>query len=121
MISSAKLGSCSGALELSISRSLRNRESSRCSLQFSPSACTEVKTYGDSPFDWPAFVPELVSFRLLRDGFTVFSISRIPKTRNLRADVLAKEARNSDTLFSHIDQTQPDRTFLWNDSNSTTT
>ncbi|KAF3596327.1 hypothetical protein DY000_02020591 [Brassica cretica] len=43
------------------------------------------------------------------------------KSRNLRADSLAKEARNSGVLFSHIDQTQPDRASLRNDSCPTTT
>ena len=64
---------------------------------------------------------ELVSFRLLRDGFSELNITRIPRTRNLRADSLAKEARCSGTLFPHIDQTQPDRASLQNDSEPPTT
>ena len=74
-----------------------------------------------NPFDWPAFASELVSFRLLRDGFLEFRITRIPKTRNLRADSLAKEARCNSTLFSHIDQIQPNRASLRNDSDPPTT
>ena len=74
-----------------------------------------------NPTDWPAFTSELVSFRFLRDGFSELSITRIPRTRNLRADSLAKKARCSGTLFSHIDQTQPDRASLRNDSDPPTT
>ncbi|XP_048599985.1 uncharacterized protein LOC125580065 [Brassica napus] len=74
-----------------------------------------------NPTDWPAFAFELVSFKRLKAGFSVFNIDRIPRTKNLRADSLAKEARNIGVLFSHIDQTQPDRAFFRNDSSPTST
>ena len=72
--------------------------------------CSDLVEMLDNSADWPAFASELVSFRLLKDGFSDFSISRIPRTRNLCADSLAKEARISGTLFFHIDQTQSDGT-----------
>ena len=71
-----------------------------------------------NPTDWPAFTFELVSFKRLKAGFSVFSIDRIPRTKNLRADSLAKGARNIRVLFSHINQIQP---FFRNDSSPTTT
>ena len=71
--------------------------------------CYDLVDMIANPTDWPAFTSELVSFRLLQVGFSEFSIARIPRTRNLRADFLAKEARSSGVLFSHIDETQPDR------------
>ncbi|KAF2619748.1 hypothetical protein F2Q68_00041477 [Brassica cretica] len=73
-----------------------------------------------NPTDWPAFASELACFRFQRAGFLEFNISHIPRTRNSRADSLAKEARCTDVLFSHIDQTQPDRASLRNDSSPTT-
>ncbi|KAF2569414.1 hypothetical protein F2Q68_00024776 [Brassica cretica] len=63
--------------------------------------CSDLVEMLDNHADWPAFASELVSFRLLKDGFSDFSISRIPRTRNLRADSLAKEARISG--FSYLD------------------
>ena len=36
------------------------------------------------------------------------SLSHIPRSRNGRADTLAKEARNKGYIFSHIDQTRID-------------
>ncbi|KAF8115526.1 hypothetical protein N665_0026s0069 [Sinapis alba] len=86
--------------------------------------CTTVHMEMDSsdmvdmianPSDWPAIASELVSFRLLQDGFLKFSIACIPMIRNLRANSFAKEVRCSGTLFSHIDQTQTDITSLRND------
>ena len=61
--------------------------------------CSDLVDMIANPTDWPAFASELVSFRLLRDGFSELSITRILRTRNLRADSLAKEARCSGTFF----------------------
>ena len=82
--------------------------------------CPDLVEMLDSPADWPTFASELVSFRLLKDNFLDFSISRIPRTRNLHVDSLVKEARISGTLFFHIDQTQSDKASHRNDSNWTT-
>ena len=40
--------------------------------------CSDLVDMLDSPADWPAFAFELVSFRLLKDGFSDFSISAYP-------------------------------------------
>ncbi|KAL0857500.1 hypothetical protein Bca101_062654 [Brassica carinata] len=92
----------------------------QCTVIHMETDCSDLVEMLDNPADWPAFASELVSFRLLKDGFSGFSISHIPRTRNGRADSLAKEARISGTLFIHIDQTQPDRASLRNDSDSIT-
>ena len=63
--------------------------------------CPDLVEMLDSPADWPTFASELVSFRLLKDSFLDFSISRILRTRNLHANSLVKEARISGTLFPY--------------------
>lgn len=45
--------------------------------------------------DQPAFTSKLVSFQLLQTDFSQFSIFRISRIRNLRADSLANKVRNS--------------------------
>lgn len=93
----------------------------QCTVIHMETDCSDLVDMIANPTDWPAFASELASFRLLRAGFQDFSIAHIPRTRNVRADSLAKEARNSGVLFSHIDQTQPDRASLRNASRPTTT
>ncbi|KAF8087508.1 hypothetical protein N665_0582s0005 [Sinapis alba] len=84
-------------------------------------ACSDLVDMIENPTDWPAFASELTSFLFLRSRFSLFSISRIRRATNTRADSLAKEARCSGVLFSHIDQTRSDRASLQNASTPTTT
>ena len=92
-----------------------------CTMIHIETDCSDLVDMIANPTDWPAFASELVSFKRLKAGFSVFNIDRIPRTKNLRADSLAKEARNIGVLFSHIDQTQPDIAFFQNDSSPTST
>ncbi|KAF3562042.1 hypothetical protein DY000_02018726 [Brassica cretica] len=45
----------------------------------------------------------------LQEDFEDVSLSHIPRSRNGRADVLAKEARRKGYIFSHMDQTRTDK------------
>ena len=92
-----------------------------CTMIHIETDCSDLVDMIANPTDWPAFASELVSFKRLKAGFSVFNIDRIPRNRNLRADSLAKEARNIGVLFSHIDQIQPDRASLRNNSDPPTT
>lgn len=58
--------------------------------------------------DWPAFATDLDELRKLQESFEDVSISHIPRSRNGRADALAKNARSRGYFFSHINQTQTD-------------
>ncbi|KAF8081270.1 hypothetical protein N665_0896s0009 [Sinapis alba] len=71
--------------------------------------CSDLVDMIANSIDWSAFASELVSFRLLRDGFSGFRIYYIPRAKNLKADSLAKEVMSSGVLISHVDQTRPDR------------
>ena len=52
--------------------------------------------------EWPALLAELEEFQILHSSFTIFSIRFIPRTLNSRADLLAREARSRNTVFSHV-------------------
>ena len=58
----------------------------------------------ENPIDWPAFMAEIEAFQKLHEDFEDVSLSHIPRSRNGRADALAKNARTRGYLFSHIDQ-----------------
>ncbi|CAN6824065.1 unnamed protein product [Brassica oleracea] len=66
-----------------------------------------------NPVDWPTFASELEMFQRLHEDFEDVSVSHIPRSRNGRADSLAKEARTKGYIFFHIDQTRPDGGTLW--------
>ncbi|KAL0737104.1 hypothetical protein Bca4012_013314 [Brassica carinata] len=61
-----------------------------------------------NPTDWPSFAVEIETFQRLQEDFEDVRLSHIPRSRNGRADVLAKEARIRGYIFSHIDQTRSD-------------
>ncbi|RID46049.1 hypothetical protein BRARA_I02736 [Brassica rapa] len=61
-----------------------------------------------NPVDWPAFATEIEVLQRLQENFEDVSLSHIPRSRNSRADALAKEARMRGYAFSHIDQTRTD-------------
>lgn len=52
--------------------------------------------------EWPLLLAELEDFRIFRANFTYFSITFISRTLNSRADLLAKEARSRNIVFSHV-------------------
>ena len=70
--------------------------------------CSDLVEMTTNPMDWPAFATEIEALQKLQEDFEDVRISHIPRSRNGRADALAKDARTRGYLFSHIDQTQTD-------------
>ncbi|KAF2618280.1 hypothetical protein F2Q68_00040879 [Brassica cretica] len=60
-------------------------------------------------------------FRRLQEDFEDVSMSHILRSRNGRADTLAKEARSRGYIFSHIDQIRTDGDALRRIGSSATT
>ena len=77
------------------------------SIQFKTD-CSDLMDMTENPIDWPAFMAEIEAFQKLHEDFEDVSLSHIPRSRNGRADALAKNARARGYLFSHIDQTRTD-------------
>ncbi|KAL0741466.1 hypothetical protein Bca4012_082979 [Brassica carinata] len=61
-----------------------------------------------NPMDWPSFATEIEMFQRLQEDFEDVSLSHISRSRNGRADALAKEARTRGYMFSHINQIRTD-------------
>ncbi|XP_010512944.1 PREDICTED: uncharacterized protein LOC104788863 [Camelina sativa] len=70
--------------------------------------CASIPKVIEEFEEWPNFSTELDTFFSLRDKFSVFTISHIPRTVNIRADRLAKGARARGELFSHVDYQVPE-------------
>nr|VDD60775.1 unnamed protein product [Brassica oleracea] len=70
--------------------------------------CSDLVDMTNNPMEWPTFTTEIEMYQRLREDFEDVSLSHIPRSRNGRADTLAKEARNKRYIFSHIDQTRID-------------
>ncbi|CAN7000693.1 unnamed protein product [Brassica oleracea var. botrytis] len=63
--------------------------------------CTDLVEMIGNPIDCLGFPSELVSCRLIRDGFVGFSIYYIPRSRNMRADFHSKEERSNDPIGAY--------------------
>ncbi|KAF3590113.1 hypothetical protein F2Q69_00028654 [Brassica cretica] len=74
--------------------------------------CSDLVDMTINPVDWPTFAAEIEVFQRLHEDFEDVNLSHIPRSRNDREDALAKEERNKEYIFSHIDQTRPDRGVL---------
>ncbi|WZZ78706.1 hypothetical protein YC2023_099278 [Brassica napus] len=59
------------------------------------------------PKEWPAFESYLEDIKLLRRSFLNSDIIHVPRTENLRADSLARSARNQPSFVVHIDAKLP--------------
>ena len=70
--------------------------------------CSDLVDMTTNPVDLPTFATEIEVFQRLHKDFEDVSLSHIPRSRNGRADTLAKEARRKGYIFSHIDQTRTD-------------
>ncbi|CAA7047092.1 unnamed protein product [Microthlaspi erraticum] len=55
--------------------------------------CSDVVKMVSKLEEWPAFAPILEEFCRYRMKFTFFSIVHIPRTKNTKADKLARSAR----------------------------
>lgn len=76
------------------------------SMSFQSDCLQPVKLINDAE-DWPAMATEWNEFIHISLPFTEFSISFIPRKRNVRADLLAKGARLSNSIFSHVNSKIP--------------
>ncbi|WZZ17146.1 hypothetical protein YC2023_110235 [Brassica napus] len=83
--------------------------------------CSDLVDMTTNPVEWPTFAIEIEMFRRLQEDFEDVSVSHIPRSRNGRADTLAKEARTRGYIFSHIDQTRTDGDALRRIGSSATT
>ncbi|ESQ34668.1 hypothetical protein EUTSA_v10009844mg [Eutrema salsugineum] len=54
--------------------------------------CLDLVNMSESPSDWPSFLSELEVFRNLRESFINFTLSHIPRSSNVRTDILAKKS-----------------------------
>ena len=70
--------------------------------------CLDLVDMITNPMEWPAFTTEIEAFQRIHEGFKNVCLSHISRSRNGRADALAKDARTRGYLFTHIDQTQTD-------------
>ena len=70
--------------------------------------CSDLVDMTTNPMDWPAFAAGIEEFQRLQDDFEDVRLSHIPRSRNGRADALAKDAKTRDYIFTHIDQTRTD-------------
>ena len=71
------------------------------------SDCQQLVQILHSSKSWPALEPELDDIESLRISFIFFSLSFIPRSLNIRADTLAKEARSRELNFKFVDVLAP--------------
>ena len=83
--------------------------------------CSDLVDMTKNPMEWPTFTAEIEVYQRLQEDIEDASLSHIPRSRNDRADALAKEVRNKGYIFSHIDQTRTDGGALRRISSSATT
>ncbi|XP_010481142.1 PREDICTED: uncharacterized protein LOC104759979 [Camelina sativa] len=67
----------------------------------------ELLAMVQSPDDWPAFSTLLDEFSILRSSFPAFTLSRIPRSSNVRADCLARSSRSLFSVFSFVNTFPP--------------
>ena len=71
------------------------------------SDCLQLVKLINEEGDWPSLASEWNEFSFLVSDFHEFSISFIPRNRNVRADLLAKGARLQNSIFSHVNPLIP--------------
>ena len=71
------------------------------------SDCLQLVKLINEEEDWPILASEWNEFSFLVFEFHEFSISFIPRNRNVRADLLAKGARLQNSIFSHVNPLIP--------------
>ncbi|CAA7014686.1 unnamed protein product [Microthlaspi erraticum] len=69
--------------------------------------CSDVVKMVSKPEEWPAFAPILEEFCRCRMEFTSFSIVHIPRTKNTKADKLARSARVLPTDVFYVNSVSP--------------
>ncbi|KAL0668414.1 hypothetical protein Bca4012_031118 [Brassica carinata] len=71
--------------------------------------CSQLMKMVSKPEEWSAFESYLEDIKLLRSSFLNLDIIHVPRTVNLKADSLARSARNQPSFVVHMDAELP----LW--------
>ncbi|KAL0847620.1 hypothetical protein Bca101_020866 [Brassica carinata] len=71
------------------------------------SDCLQLVKLINEEEDWPSLTSEWNDFTFLVSEFNSFSISYIVRSRNVRADILAKGARLQNSIMSHVNPLIP--------------
>ncbi|XP_010463319.1 PREDICTED: uncharacterized protein LOC104743986 [Camelina sativa] len=64
--------------------------------------CAELVAMVESPDDWPAFSNLLDNFTILKSSFPSFTLTRVPRASNVRADCLARSSRSLVSEISFV-------------------
>ena len=59
------------------------------------------------PEEWPSFESYLDDIKFLRRSFTNSEIVHVPRTENIKADSLARNARTQPSFVVHMDAELP--------------
>ena len=71
------------------------------------SDCLQLVKLIEEEEEWPSLMAEIDEFVDLRSKFISCSISFVSRTKNLRANYLAKGARSRGCCFSHVHSEVP--------------
>ncbi|CAA7024086.1 unnamed protein product [Microthlaspi erraticum] len=71
--------------------------------------CLQLTRLIEAEEEWPSLASEFDEFLSLQARFLSFSLSFIPRSNNVRADALSKEARARENTFSHVQPLAPIR------------
>ena len=69
--------------------------------------CSQLVEIVSEPEEWPAFESYLKDIKLLRRSFTNSDIVHVPRTENIKADRLARNARKQPSFVVHTDAELP--------------
>ncbi|CAA7030321.1 unnamed protein product [Microthlaspi erraticum] len=69
--------------------------------------CSELVTMVSRPQDWPAFAILLEEVEKCKRSFQAFSLTHIPRTKNTKADKLARSARDQPYDVYYVNTVPP--------------
>lgn len=65
--------------------------------------CSQLVKMVTEPEEWHAFATYLEEIQWIQESFVTFEFTHVPRTKNIRADSLARGARNQLAHFIFID------------------
>ncbi|XP_024015899.1 uncharacterized protein LOC112089154 [Eutrema salsugineum] len=69
--------------------------------------CSEILKMVATPDEWPAFAQHLEEIGRMKDSFTFFLLTHISRTKNSRADNLARSARTYPQEVIYVNSIPP--------------
>ena len=66
--------------------------------------CSQLVKMVSEPEEWPAFASCLEDIKVLKESFLQSEIVHVPRTKNSKADSLARSARKQPSFVVHMDQ-----------------